>query len=70
MTIQRLREIAAHHQQVASANRSAARGLKNLLPDVAENHRKEGAFHEVIAAELTEFADALSDITTLLTSAK
>ena len=68
MTIQRLREIAAHHDQVASANRSAARGLKNVLPNVAESHRKEAAFHEVIAHDLAEFADALSALRPLLTS--
>ena len=68
MTIQRLREIAAHHRQVAEGNRWAARKFKNVLPHVAKTHGEEAAFHEVIARDLTEHADAISTLTPLLTS--
>ena len=66
MTITRLREIAAHHELVASSKRSAARFYQEELPEVADKKRKDAAFHEEIARDLTELADAFASLEPLL----
>lgn len=71
MTIERLREIAKYHEEIAFAaewNRAAASAEK--IHETAATFKAQSVRHREIAKDLKQLADAFAALSPLRTSAK